>query len=293
MAGRRRGKSGRFLEGRLSGGLHPGGPVRGFKRGAALTTSQTLGDTFTYNGQDAPAEFRFDGTEFPFDGTAFSRNWADEVSGTNLAAEGSSPAVTSVTDFAGANAPFFDGNGATFGERFVSGESDLGDVGTADFILEAIIRIPGAVSGVMVAKQLNNSNDGWSFRTNASNIYMNLNSPLGAVNILISRATFTLDEWNHFVLAIDRSGNGIMWCGETGVAQTAVVTGVADSMDNALGLAIGDFSSSTNTKAEFELAHTAMYLPSNLDLSSSTNLVAACNARYEAIGGTPGSTLGT
>ncbi len=65
MAGRRRNKSGGFNRGRLSGGLHPGGPVRGFKRGAAalLAGVEAMGEKFQLGSESISPALWFTGVD--------------------------------------------------------------------------------------------------------------------------------------------------------------------------------------------------------------------------------------
>lgn len=288
MAGRRRGRSGTFNQARLSGGLHPGGPRRALLRGGApLVGSAALGNTFTYDGVDAPVEFRFDGNDF-------ADPWTGAAGNAELASVSGTPSVTTGPDPFGGTGPSFTGNGASAGEYYQEAGNTVGDISTEDFIIEMIIRLPAlAGSGGICSSQRHPSIDhGWVARHSATLLIMGVrDSSPAAVNLTINRSSLVDGEWNHVVFAFDRSGNAVAWSGVGGALGPQAVSAIGD-LSTVLPLTIGDYSGISHAKGYFDTAHVAMYKPANLDLSSSTDLIAACEARYALLGGTPGSTLG-
>lgn len=282
-----RGKSGGDINRRLHG-MHQGYGMRGGKAGGvSLMGSAALGDTFNYNGVAAPVEFRFDGNEF-------AAPWVGSAGNATLAKVAGTPVVTTAADPFGGTAPSFTGNGANNGEYYQEAGNTVGDLDLEDAFIEMVIKFPPlAGSGGICTTQRHPSIDhGWVIRHSATVLIMGIRDAIPvAVNFVIPRATLVDGEYNLIIFGFDRSGNGRGWTGVGGAIAPLAISSVG-SLSTALPLTIGNYAGISLAKGYFDLAHIAMYKPTNLDLSSDADFIAACEARYALLGGTPGSTLG-
>jgi len=279
-------------------GFEPGQPITYPAGPDALET------VFTLDGTEADPEFIFRGADFhPNEANSNiaymhpAHGWESTPGAYTgaLLAQAGTPIATLI------DGPFADGqkvaslNATTTGEYFQSGEAVFGDVATEDFVLEFILRMDSvSQTTTLVSKSQHATIQGWSLLTNGTQVYLNVrDAGAGAlIPILHSAADFT--EWQHVVIAIDRSGNGHAWCGEAGLQSGVAVTGLALTLTTALPLTIGDYAGTSHARSNFNIAHTAMFKPSNLDLSTDTTVadfVAACELRYQLLGGVPGLTI--
>ena len=242
---------------------------------AGATGVDALPLTFTYNGTDATAVCAFRGTD------ATATTWPAAVGGTNLAEAGAGSAMTLTTFPLGGGAVQFAGG------KWMSG-GDNYDISAGLFLMEIVFE-PGT-GGIVGGKAPGSTGVGYHWNQNGTTDYRGrFENSGGGRNAIDTTSDFT--GWKYHVAAFDDVNDVLVsYDSENGITSTRSDFTFSGTYGNADNFAIGAFGGDAS-QFDGAIAWLAVYEPANLDLSATTDLVAACEARVTAMGGTPGSAL--
>lgn len=256
--------------------------------GGALTGVAALPDNFNYNGTDISPLFIYNGAD------ATTSAWSEKNGGTGLTVQGGGGTALTIGSMSLGQFVQFNGDGNVDGEYF--GAGDVNDIATADFIIEMIIK-DGTAGGQIVSKAAATAGAGWNLRQNGGTEHRGRVEGDGTGRNLTGIATPSAGTWRYLVLGFD---------GNNGVANGIGV--VYDSVADAIGASRSDFGihttvagadnftiggfSSGGLQSDLGVARVAAYAQNSvIDLTSTTNFLAACRARVDAMGGTRGAAL--
>ena len=237
-----------------------------------------LPNLFTYDSVDTAALVAFRGSD------AGASTWTAAVGATNLSATGGGTSIGLTTFPNGGGAVQFNG-----GEYFNGGDVYDLTTGVGQKVVIEIIFEPGT-GGVILDKMGGSTGVGNHWLQNSTTDFRGrLENTSSGRNAIDGTSDFT--GWKYHVVALDDATNTLVsYDGENGVTSTRTDFTGSASFDSAASFTLGAFSGGSSN-FDGKLAWVAVYEVSNLDLTTTADLVTACEARYTAIGGTPGSPL--
>jgi hypothetical protein len=191
----------------------------------------TVEPTFWFNGQDANAS-----------------TWAPEVGAETLdiALTGDAPTLGLYTPVADAVSRGVKFNAGTLYE----GDGALANVGTDDFVIEAVIEAPVSTSSQYVFGNVNASfNAGWALFCSSSHIILYMTRSGGSVSCQVSRGVGTHE---HVIFFVDRSGSMVGY--RNAAAGTATTPNTVDDSSDPFQIGGGNNAGQKYTGKIIQLA---------------------------------------
>lgn len=252
-----------------------------------VTGIAALPDNFTYDATEITPLFIYNGAD------ASTSAWSEKNGGTGLTVQGSGTALT-IGSMALGQFVQFNGDGNVTGEYF--GAGDVNDITTADFIVEMIIK-DGTAGGQIVSKAAATGGAGWNMRQNAGTEHRGRVDGDGTGRNITGIAVPSAGTWRYLVLGFDgdngsTAGTGVVYDSVAdAIGASRSDFGVHTTVAGADNFTIGGFSSG-GLQGDLGIARVAAYAQNSvINLTATTNFLAACRARVDLMGGTRGAAL--
>ena len=256
-----RGKSGRLSR----GGLHPHKHFDGRSgrdlvypsfdlypgNAGAPPSVANLSPYLTINGTTVEPTFRYKG------GDADATDWDAWVYGGTITKQAGTPSVNQGSPLLGSADDSVKGDGTAY---YLGSTSD-GDIGTEDFVIEFVVRLPDtAEAKLLTAKRNSGAIVGWSVQTTtAPGVGVIIQDSGGGTQY--NSGTLANGTWNHVMLFVNRgenSTNGLVWYVNGASSATGNPSARAGTLTNALELSVLAYQNGTSGSMA-NIAYAAMW----------------------------------